>query len=65
MSISPSKRVSTNLDSMEQWDLEYIQEHLTRHIYGGTHKPPVAECLRMAIRYYARQLRPRGVANEG
>ena len=56
-----SRRVSTNLDPYEQRDLEYIQEHLTRHIYGGTHRPPAAEALRMAIRYYARHLRPKGI----
>ena len=60
----PSKRFSTNLDDQEQRDLAYIQEHLTRHIYGGTHKPPAAEALRIAVRYYARHLRPKGISNE-
>ena len=56
-----SKRFSTNLDPMEQWDLEYIQEYLTRHIYGGSHRPTAAEALRTAVRYYARHLRPKGI----
>ena len=58
----PSKRFSTNLDPMEQRDLAYIQEHLTRHIYGGSHRPPAAEALRTAVRYYARHLRPKGIS---